>query len=168
MVASIDWRSILAKPGIGAAIQAQAREARSEIHYAYHALDLLGTEATLLGHQLRAEGNLTVATPVALVATVLRQQVTMATGTEWLPEHPGGACEGDPGLEDLSSLPALEAAEALREELQTLALLLANASDCAPASWGPSLSRCVGSIFLVAAQLQEIVATAPQIRKTQR
>jgi len=176
MIASIDWRSLLARPGICEAAEARGREAREEIHYAFRALDFLGTEAAILGHSLRAEGNLALATPVALVATVIRQQVEMASGTEWFPELPGGiggshgshgsrgnratgsTCEGDLTSEDLRSLPGLEAAEALGEELQTLALLLANVSDCVPWPWTCKLLRCAGSLFLVLAQLHEVVA----------
>jgi hypothetical protein len=174
MIASVDWPSILAKTGIREAVEAQGRQARGEIHYAYRALDFLGTEAAILGHSLRAEGNLALATPIALVATVIRQQVEMATGTEWFPECPGGTGgsngtwgigEGDLSLEDLRSLPGLEAAEALVEELQSLALLLANASDCVPQPWTCNLSRCVGSLFLVLAQLQEVAETAGTKRK---
>ncbi len=171
MIASIDWRSLLAKPGICKAAEALGRQARSEIHDAYRALVFLGTEAAILGHGLRVEGNLALATPVALVATVIRQQVDMATGTEWLPEYPD-ACnglwatgEGDLSREDLRSLPGLEAAEALGEELHSIALLLANASDCVPRSWTRNLFHCVGSLFLVVAQLQEVVDAAGAERK---
>jgi len=154
----------LAQPEVRAAVEARSREAREEIRYAFHALDFLGTEAAILGRSLRAEGNLALATPVALVATVIRQQVEMATGTEWFLEYPGdtgstgGTWEGDLTSEDLRSLPGLEAAEALGEELQTQALLLANVCDCVPRPWTCKLLRCAGSLFLVLAQLQEVVA----------
>jgi len=164
VTASIDWTSFLAKPGISEAIEAQSRQARAEVHYAYQTLDLLATEAAILGHGLRAERDYVLATPVALVATVIRQQVEMATGTEWFPGATGGG-GGDLTTEDLRSLPAPEAAEALGEELQTLALLLANASDCVPRSWTRKLSRCVGSLFLVVAQLQEVVDAAGADRR---
>ncbi len=173
MTASIDWRSLLAKPGICEAAEALGRQARSEIHDAYRALVLLGTEAAILGHGLRVEGDLALATPVALVATVIRQQVEMATGTEWLPEYPDDrnglwvTWEGDLSREDLRSLPGLEAAEALGEELYSIALLLANASDCVPSRWGRSLCRCIGSLFLVVAQLREVVEGAREERRRQ-
>jgi hypothetical protein len=105
---------------------------------------------------------------------VIRQQVEMATGTEWLPEYPdarnglwgtGGTWEVDLIPEDLRSLPGLEAAEALGEELHSIALLLANASDCVSRSWACNLSRCVGSLFLVVAQLQEVLDAAGRERK---
>jgi hypothetical protein len=173
MIASIDWPTLLARPGIREAVEAQGRQARSEIHDAYRALVFLGTEAAILGHGLRVEGNLALATPVALVATVIRQQVEMATGTEWLPEYPDArnglwtTWEGDLSLEDLRSLPGLEAAEALGEELQTQALLLANASDCVPRSWTRKLFLCVSSLFLVVVQLQDAVETVREERRQQ-
>ncbi len=173
MIASIDWRSLLAKPGICEAVEAQGRQARSEIHDAYRALVFLGTEAAILGHGLRVEGNLALATPVALVATVIRQQVDMATGTEWLPEYPDdrnglwATWEGDLSLEDLRSLPVLEAAEALGEELQTQALLLANASDRVPRSWTRNLFLCVSSLFLVVVQLQDAMEGAREETRRQ-
>jgi hypothetical protein len=152
----------LIQPEARAAVDARGRQAREEIHYAFRALDLLGAEAAILGHGLRAEGNLALATPVALVATVLRQQVEMASGTEWFPGYSGASSdswEEDLSLEDLRSLPGLEAAAALGEELQTLALFLANASNCVPGPWTCKLLRCVGSLFLVLAQLREVVDT---------
>jgi hypothetical protein len=165
MTTSIDWASFLARPGIHDAAEAHGRQARREIHYAYRALDFLGTEAAILGHSLRAEGNLALATPLALVATVIRQQVEMAIGTEWFPERIGGGYDGDLSTEDLRTLPGLEAAEALGEELQTLALLLANAADCVPRRWTCKLLRCVGSLFLVLAQLQEVLDAAGADRR---
>ncbi len=159
MIASIDWSSFLAKPGISEAIEAQGRQARAEIHYAYQTLDFLGTEAAILGQSLQATGDYALATAVSLVATVLRQQVAMATGTEWFPERTSdydGAA--DPDLEDLRGLSGMDAAEALGEELLSLAGLLAAASDCVPSRWGRSLYRCLGSLFSVVAQLQDAVA----------
>jgi hypothetical protein len=170
VTASIDWASFLAKPGISEAIEAQSRQARAEVHYAYQTLDLLGTEAAILGHGLRAEREYVLATPVALVATVIRQQVEMATGTEWFPGATGGGGGGgapDLGLEDLNGLPSLEAAEALGEEVHSLAVLMAAASDCVPRQWGRSLCRCLGSLFSVVAHLQDAVETVREERRQQ-
>ena len=168
MTTPIDWASFLAKPGISEAIEAQSRQARAEVHHAYQTLDLLGTEAAILGHGLRAEGDYVLATPVALVATVIRQQVEMATGTEWFPGPTGGGGGAlDPGLEDLRGLSSLEAAEALGEEVHSLAVLMAAASDCVPRQWGRSLYRCLGSLFSVVAHLQDAVETVRQERRRQ-
>jgi len=146
--------ALLVSPEIRATVEAQVHRARQEIYEAYGHLDTLSRESATLGQRLHREGCFGLAAPVTLATAVARQQVELALGTE---RYPGrGGVSGDGGAA-LGFLPTVEAADLLAQELHTLALVLAGASDAAPAAWSPPLWRCAGILQQVAAQLQEAV-----------
>ena len=154
MLVERQWPAFMARPEIRAAVAAQGRTARREIHDAYASLEAVSRGATALGQRLHREGCLALAAPVALAATVARQQITMARGTEG---YPGlGGFSDDPSAA-WGTLPAEEASALLVEDLDTIALALAGATDGVPVAWGPGLRRCAGVLLQVAAQLQEAV-----------
>jgi len=154
----------LVQPEIRAAVEAHDRTARRQIHEAYASLEAVSRGATALGQRLHAAGYLALAPPVALAATVARQQIAMARGTDCYP-GPGGVPDDPSAAWD--TLPAEEAAALLVEDLDTIALALAGSVDGVPTAWGAGLRRSAGVLLQVTAQLQEVVDEAQEEARRQ-
>jgi hypothetical protein len=146
----------LALPGIQRAVAKQGVEAQRQITDAFILLEILGRGASRLGRRLHRERLLALASPVALVAAVTRQQVESAKRQAWLPQASHGLYGWDPTREwDFMS--PHDAVDALCDEMRSIAGVLLTAVDFAPLAWEANLCRCAGSVLLVTANLWEVL-----------
>jgi len=151
-----DYGLSLALPGTQRAAAEQGVEAQRQVTDAYNLLETLGGGAGRLGQRLHREGQLALASPVALVAAVTHQQVESARRQAWLPRRSRGVHGGDP-LPEWENGSPVEAADALCREIRSIALILGRAVESVPESWGTTLYHCAGSLFMVTAQLREVL-----------
>jgi hypothetical protein len=155
MIPSARWPAILFGPKILGAAAAQARRAQKETHNAFAALYTARREIERVheGLQRQRPG---LARTVQTAAGVVNHQVELALGQEWFPEPPEKNAEPlDWNAAELLELPSGEAIELLAEEIFTLAMALAAASEDVPRHWKPALRHCFGSLSLVVARLEE-------------
>jgi hypothetical protein len=155
MIPSARWPAILFGPKILGAAAAQARRAQEETHRAFAALYTARREIERVheGLQRKRPG---LARVVENAAGVVNHQVELALGREWFPEPPDESDEPlDWSAAELRELPSGEAVELLAEEIFTLAMALAAASEDVPRRWKPALRQCFGSLALVVARMEE-------------
>jgi hypothetical protein len=155
MIPSARWPAILFGPKILGAAAAQARRAQEETHNAFAALYTARREVALVheGLQRQRPG---LARAVKNASDMVHHQVELALGQEWFPERPDESAEPlGWSAAELLELPSGEAVELLAEEIFTLAMALAAASEDVPRDWKPALRQCLGSLSLVVARLGE-------------
>ena len=134
-----------------AAINVQIEQGRQQVEDTYWTLGALGALCAGLAPQLGREGVAGVAAVVSLLGVEARNQVDGATRRGWLRWQ-----RADVGglSDDWADLLALEAAEALCEELIAVASTLMDSRDCTPPGWEADLLDSAGKILRLAGQLR--------------
>jgi len=147
-----------------AVVKERRQGAQAEVCDAYAAMRILIGSSRRLSFILSLRRERSLVRPVAVATTVLRQQVKKAEGEPWLPPPDGNPGGWEPSL-DWLRLPALDAVDALREELHAVASVLVPAVQFLPETWDVAISRCAGALLLVTAHLREVVEKAAPERQ---